>query len=376
MKKSVLVFAFFLSFCWLGAGCGPTRPADSASDGSSFGQSSFSSVSSPSSDSSSVSSSSSDPTSAPDSSASSDSDSSSQSSSGSSEPVPKPEHAKVVLMAGQSNMLGCTFAEYLTPQSIGGERYEKVSGKFEGVRILLETGNSLDDFVPVELGQGNKAVMDGVYHKCFGPEVGMAEYLSEAFPDETIYLIKFAVGGSSLKEGWTSESRPPVNYNYQYFKNVANSGLKILSAAGLAPKIVGLCWMQGEADAESTREAWSLEYGENLAALVSDLRMNFNAYAWTEHTLNFIDAYISNSPDWTFYKNVNAAKLSFSKKSAHNYLLDTLAPDLVEKGRNGLIFDREATTLTPVDVKHYDSSSMLKLGNMFVEAVAELCRTP
>ena len=62
-------------------------------------------------------------------------------------------------------MLGCTFAEYLTPQSIGAERYEKVSGKFEGVRILLETGNSLDDFVPVELGQGNKAVMDGVYHK-------------------------------------------------------------------------------------------------------------------------------------------------------------------------------------------------------------------
>ncbi|MFQ7076615.1 MAG: hypothetical protein ACLRSW_00920 [Christensenellaceae bacterium] len=48
----------------------------------------------------------------------------------------------------------------------------------------------------------------------------------------------------------------------------------------------------------------------------------------------------------------------------------------MEKGRNGLIFDREATTLTPVDVKHYDSSSMLKLGNMFGEAVAELCRTP
>ncbi|MFQ7076617.1 MAG: hypothetical protein ACLRSW_00930 [Christensenellaceae bacterium] len=142
MKKSVLVFAFFFSLCWLGAGCGPTRPADSASDGSSFGQSSFSSASSPSSDSSSASSSSSDPTSAPDSSSSSDSDSSSQSSSGSSEPAPKPEHAKVVLMAGQSNMLGCTFAEYLTPQSIGAERYEKVSGKFEGVRILLETGNS------------------------------------------------------------------------------------------------------------------------------------------------------------------------------------------------------------------------------------------
>ena len=124
MKKSVLVFAFFFSLCWLGAGCGPTRPADSASDGSSFGQSSFSSASSPSSDSSSASSSSSDPTSAPDSSSSSDSDSSSQSSSGSSEPAPKPEHAKVVLMAGQSNMLGCTFAEYLTPQSIGAERYE------------------------------------------------------------------------------------------------------------------------------------------------------------------------------------------------------------------------------------------------------------
>lgn len=26
MKKSVLVFAFFLSFCWLGAGCGSDPP--------------------------------------------------------------------------------------------------------------------------------------------------------------------------------------------------------------------------------------------------------------------------------------------------------------------------------------------------------------
>ncbi|MFQ7076616.1 MAG: sialate O-acetylesterase [Christensenellaceae bacterium] len=170
--------------------------------------------------------------------------------------------------------------------------------------------------------------MDGVYHKCFGPEVGMAEYLSETFPDETIYLIKFAVGGSSLKEGWTSESRPPVNYNYQYFKNVANSGLKILSDAGLAPRIVGLCWMQGEADAESTREAWSLEYGENLAALVSDLRMNFNAYAWTEHTLNFIDAYISNSPDWTFYKKRQRGQASFRKRARNNVCWIRLRPIL------------------------------------------------
>lgn len=300
------------------------------------------------------------------------SDSVSDSENESFSEVPSEEkYAKVVLMAGQSNMLGCTFAKYLSAQSLGQERYDTVSQPFENIRILIE---GEEEFIPVALGQGNRPSSGEV---CFGPEVGMAEALTKAFPGEEMYLIKAAYGGTSLAEDWRGESRKDqngnVSYCYHLFETTVKKGMEMLFAAGVNPKIVGMCWMQGEADAESGRQNWSLSYESNLEALIFDVRTQFDAYAFEGESLNFIDAYISDSPDWTFYENVNAAKLRCLQADSCHYLLDTLAPDLVEKGRNGLIFNREDTTLKP-DIKHYDSTSMLKLGNMFGEAIADICR--
>ena len=275
------------------------------------------------------------------------------------EPEPEEPYAKAVLMAGQSNMLGCTLTRYLSPDSIGQTRYERISKPFETVRMITEPAASVEDFEPVRLGMGASET-------CFGPEAGMAETLSERFPGETVYLIKVAVGGSSLARDWT-----PTGYNTVYFRRVADSGLKALADAGLNPKIVGLCWMQGEADAEYPHRDWSESYRTNLSVFVAGMRDHFAAFA-REEQLPFIDAYISQSTDWTYYAAVNAAKRAFAGESENNRLLDTLAPGLMEPGTDGLIYFREDTTLSP-DIKHYDSASMLKLGNMFGEAVAEIC---
>lgn len=276
-------------------------------------------------------------------------------------------YTKVVLMAGQSNMLGCTFYEYLSSDNVGTERYERISKGFENVKLLQSPAASVDDFVSVRPGLGNQTEE----HLCFGPELGMAEALSEAYPDETVYLLKLGVGGSSLFRDWVTKSRGSETYNYVYFKNIAESGLKLLYDAGLNPQIVAFCWMQGEADAEEGRPEWSNAYGSNLSAFVSDVRADFDSRA-LNGKVNFIDAYISDSPDWVYYNNVNGGKLQVSKLDSHNYLLDTLATGLMEPGVRGLIYNRENTTLVP-DIKHYDSVSMLKLGNMFGNQIAEIC---
>ena len=281
--------------------------------------------------------------------------------------TPEEKYAKVVIMSGQSNMLGCTYFQHLSAQNVGAERYGRVSGEFGSVKILNDKeAKSIDDFVPVKAGQGN---VPGDKRLCFGPELGMAEILSQKYPDETVYLIKVAYGGTSLYESWRTKSRPGGEaYCSLLLRTYAQSGIKVLSDAGLNPKVVGFCWMQGEADCEWSREAESKAYLSNLTTFVTDMRSEFNGYALDGKTMNFIDAYISDSPSWTFYKNVNNAKREFSNKDTHNYLLDTLAPDLAEKGVAGLIYSREEG-----DPMHYDSVSMLKLGNMFADAITYIC---
>ena len=71
----------------------------------------------------------------------------------------------------------------------------------------------------------------------------------------------------------------------------------------------------------------------------------------------FIDAGISNSKDWQYYRKVNEAKQQFAELDEKNIYIDTIG--------EGLHTDQEPFD-TP-DTAHYDSESEILLGHLFAE---------
>ncbi len=265
---------------------------------------------------------------------------------------------KVVIMSGQSNMVGFSRVDRLTEQNIGAQRLTKLSQPIENVKILTE---NMQEFQPVRLGVG------AYYDISFGPEIGLAEVLSQKYPNEDVYIIKFAVGGTSLFQDWKSPSMVDegenVSYCYHLLTQFIKAGLEKIES--LNPKIVGFCWMQGEADAENFDAAW--DYCDNLSKFVGDLRRLLDEKS-VGGKMNFVDAKIGNH--WQHQDIVNRQKERFAATSKHNHLLDTLLPNLVKEGVDGLIANEEpSATIFPIDPLHYDATSMLKLGNMFGQQI-------
>lgn len=269
-------------------------------------------------------------------------------------------YAKVVILSGQSNMFGSGKVADITKDSVGQKRYDKLSNPINNVKILMSEGDSLDDFKPIRLGVGH------VWEYGFGPELGVAEYFAEKYPDETVYVIKYALSGTRLWDTWVSPSRTDreVAEAYNTLIKIVDSGLKILTDADIIPQIIGFCWMQGESD--TVIEEAAFNYYANQSALAKDLRERYNEYS-VDNCMNFVDAKIG--PYWAYGGDVvNDAKLRFSNDDAkHNFLLDTRAPNLVKEGVDGL-------TRLEDDI-HYDSISVLKLGQMFAEQMDEATKT-
>ena len=265
---------------------------------------------------------------------------------------------KVIILSGQSNMYGSGKIAEITAESVGQERYALLSNPINNVRILMNEGDSIDDFKPLQLGVGH------VEDYGFGPELGVAEYFAKQCPDETVYVIKYALSGTRLMDTWVSPSRTDreVTKAYNTMIRLIDNGLQILTDANLNPQIVGFCWMQGESD--TVIEEAVMNYHVNQAALAKDLRERYNDSSYNNY-MNFIDAKIG--PYWTFGGHVNEAKRQFrNDDKEHNFLLDTQAPNLVKEGVDGL--------LRQEDDIHYDSISVLKLGQMFAEQIYQITK--
>lgn len=263
---------------------------------------------------------------------------------------------KVILLAGQSNATGSSRTNYLK-NNVSEEEYEKYVNGFSNVKILYTNGTVssgaithstlTEEFVDTKLGQGYQTYS-------FGPELGLAEYLSEAYPDETVYIIKYAIGSTGLFAHWNpTETERSVcldNFNAKI-----ELGLSLLEDEGYDPEIVAFLWMQGEADASTFYRAHS--YFDLQKALVEGIREKYADYT-AEGGIAFVDAAISDSGYWASWYLLNIIKERYSKESSINYFIDTNAAGLTTLYENN-------------DLAHYDSMSMLQLGNLFGQAVHE-----
>jgi hypothetical protein len=261
----------------------------------------------------------------------------------------------VIIMGGQSNMVGCSSYSGLA-DSIGSAKYDEYVTGYKGVKIAFDcwTRNGDEDyqkqnssngkFVPSVLGEGNSDLT-------FGPEIGMAETFS-ATRNNKVALIKYACGASSLLMDWASPGAGKMTTMYQNFLAYVKAEMKVLTDSGYAPTIKAMCWMQGEADAFP---GYAEEYYSNLHYLAKDLRKELLSYSGNQE-FAFIDGGISDSTSWPQYQAVNSAKQQFASEADNNIYIDTIGAGLTKD------------TLQS-DNAHYKGASMIKLGKLFAAAV-------
>ena len=212
--------------------------------------------------------------------------------------------------------------------------------------------NISSGFVKASTGQGET-------EEHFGPEVGLAEKLHEMCPDETIFIIKFAWGGTNLFSQWLSPSSVGKTGNlYINFVRFVKKNMEYLRSKGYDIQIEGICWMQGESDSFSVENATNYEI--NLKNFIKDIKKDLAKYV--SNNMGFIDAYIANNPVfWVYCDLVNKSKKAVADSSEFNVVIDTNA--------YGLVCGQEPEGAP--DIPHYDSLSQIKLGNLFAEAVVD-----
>ena len=278
--------------------------------------------------------------------------------------------ASILILAGQSNAVGVGHVAYL-PRHFSPEKITEFEAGYPRVRInYFSHDKQSGGFVPTGLNCAE------LTKNTFGPEVGMAEYLHERYPEEEFFIIKCAVGGTCLWRDWISPScgdgydptsfadqAESATYNidhglpmrpawcYNELVKITSESLSTLKEWGYEPTVKGFCWMQGEADA--CDPAFVAEYERRFAAMIGDFTKTFAPYT---RDMKVVDAAISEI--WPQYREINAIKESYAAANGGIYL-DTIS--------HGLTTAHEPEGA--VDIYHYDSGSVVALGRLFAASI-------
>lgn len=180
----------------------------------------------------------------------------------------------------------------------------------------------------------------------FGPELGFAQRFLELTPLEELWLIKYAVGGSSLlswEREWSAEraaiaddADKGVLYPrlIRHVKGVTD---------GADAHLLACLWMQGESDSRYPRAA--AEYLQNLTSLIGHFREDLR-----RPDLQFVMGLVNPAPDrFAWLSTVRAAQRRAARTLPHVSLVDT----------DGLSRHE--------DELHYDTSGQLELGRRFAD---------
>jgi hypothetical protein len=237
------------------------------------------------------------------------------------------EDVMTFLLGGQSNMVGTGNIMDL-PEELQGAQTRV---------IIYSAGTISSPWTTLQPGTG-------ALETTFGPELTFGKNISDAFPPETIALIKVAWSGSSLAYDW----RPPsagetVGQYYTQFVNEVRNALATFPS-GSNPVISGMCWMQGESDACDIHPA--SEYESNLTCLISDLRAEFN-----HPQMPFIIAMIDQTSTWKEYAVVREAEMNVANADTYVGIFDT---------------DDFAT-----DGSHYLPEGLISMGEAFASSMLD-----
>lgn len=159
--------------------------------------------------------------------------------------------AKVYVLAGQSNAGGCGWVADLSQAQAEAPAdahiYLYGCGQPQWVGI----------WTPLIPGDGGDSAE-------IGPELGFAQSMPAPF-----YMIKFAVGGTSMNTFWCPPDAGGPFAGYVNLLEAVRAGLASASIPGGA-HIAGLIWLQGESDAPDFESATN--YAARLKCFITDFR--------------------------------------------------------------------------------------------------------
>ena len=160
---------------------------------------------------------------------------------------------KVILLGGQSNMVGIGKTENLKPP------YNKPFSRVKAWNSEEKKWMPLSPKVVNSKGS-------------FGPEINFAHSIADEFPMYDFRLVKYAASGTALHDDWS-----PTLQGEQYlnFMKITKAALMNLDDSGVEYKLSAMLWLQGESDAHENRAE---TYKKNLADFISHLRTEFSAF--------------------------------------------------------------------------------------------------
>ncbi|MGB7086274.1 MAG: sialate O-acetylesterase, partial [Phormidesmis sp.] len=239
----------------------------------------------------------------------------------------------VYLLGGQSNMAGETTD---TDDLTGSPQANPLSA----VQIWQP---GVGEFVDLRSGfNSNYGDGDG-----FGAELGFGHALeaaraSGAVDTEEIYLVKYAIGATSLAENWSVDGN---NNTYDQFNDWVGGALSHLENSGIGYDIEGMLWMQGEHDTIDANRA--ANYQANLTGFISDVRDRYGA------NLDFVIGRLHEELTpyyYTWADEVRTAQENVADADANAYWVNT-----------------DDFAVNPVDDVHFDSFGQLALGQAFAD---------
>lgn len=271
----------------------------------------------------------------------------------------------VYLIAGQSNAAGYS----TNNRSLLVDLDERFVHGFEDVLYYGKVNNErLYDLVNVKSGLGSG--------ERIGPELGMAQVLSEHYEGKKTALIRYAVGGAYLADEpnhgvstnfgtWSSPSMIAAKGGkkftksgliYDTFLQTVADGIKALKDRGYQPTIKGIAWMQGCQDAWSATHA--PQYAENLTLFIKDIREDLGKIMGTD-----------------------LSRLPFAIGKIHPHYTATHVAKIREQQEIVLgsveytsRVETQGLTLPGTDNAHFNTLDMVKLGQDFAKALIGLGR--
>ena len=240
--------------------------------------------------------------------------------------VPKPI-ANVIILSGQSNAYGASPITsemknaYGTPGAFPNVyiRYNNINNQNGQWKVLFQ--NDAIGFEPYYVGMGAE---DPIH---FGPEFGIAQWLSENRPDEEWFIIKYTAAGTLLNGQWMTGYTGAID-NYELTTdlgdslsnlmiNFVNGSINSLSE-NYNVKVHSFMWMQGESD--SLYETCAANYQTIEQDFVNKVRGEFAQYtdSGNGEDISFINGGISANKTelanygnkWTYSDTVNTGKFA------------------------------------------------------------------
>ena len=276
-------------------------------------------------------------------------------------PVTMPDNiAKVIIIAGQSNAVGYSYRHFLDVNYLDEYSRDRLALADAGYPdILMKYSNNPydpsqdtcgnDDFEPVHFGMGARNTeYKEEWGLPFGPEMGIAEYLTEKFPGEKFYIIKCATSGANISNRFNPDKMSDPKNLVTQLISFTKESLEELKSQGLKPEIISFCWVHGGTD---SAEGFSSLYAGVFGRLVNKIETELAEYM-PKNGMSIADAGVRASN--TNYEEMNAAKQAFAEKSSKRYYFDTM---WFLAGRDH--YDRG----------HYDCYPMIQVGNSLGECI-------